>query len=55
MLWISIEGLADLELFRHLMTLFDIDALAMEDALSRRHRPKMEAHGDVTHSSASTR
>jgi len=49
MLWISIEGLADLELFRRLMTTFDIDALAMEDALSRRHRPKMEVHGDVTH------
>ena len=49
MLWICIEGLADLELFRRLMTQFAIDALAMEDALSRRHRPKLEVHGDVTH------
>ncbi len=48
-LWVSVEGLADLGLFRFLEKHFRIHALAMEDALSRRHRPKIELHDEVTH------
>jgi magnesium transporter len=46
-LWISIEGLADLGLFRYLQRTFGIHPLAIEDTLSRRSRPKTEAHHDV--------
>jgi magnesium transporter len=46
-LWISVEGLADLALLRHLQRSFGIHPLAMEDALSRQSRPKLEVHGDV--------
>ncbi len=46
-LWISVEGLADLGVFRHLMKTFGIHPLAIEDTLSRRSRPKTESHHDV--------
>ncbi len=45
--WISVEGLADLGIFRHLMRMFGIHPLAIEDTLSRRSRPKTEVHHDV--------
>jgi magnesium transporter len=46
-LWISIEGLADLGLFRYLQRTFGIHPLAIEDTLSRRSRPKTEAHHNI--------
>jgi magnesium transporter len=46
-LWIAIEGLADLGLFRYLQRTFGIHPLAIEDTLSRRSRPKTESHHDV--------
>lgn len=46
-LWIAIEGLADLGLFRYLQRTFGIHPLAIEDTLSRRSRPKTEAHHNI--------
>jgi magnesium transporter len=46
-LWIGVEGLADLALLKHLQRGLGIHPLAMEDALSRLSRPKLEVHGDV--------
>jgi magnesium transporter len=46
-LWIGVEGLADLGLFKHLMRVYGIHPLAMEDALSRRSQPKLDVHGEV--------
>jgi magnesium transporter len=46
-LWVSVEGLADLALFKTLQRNFGIHPLALEDALSRQSRPKLDVHGDV--------
>ena len=46
-LWVAVEGLADLSLFKVLQRNFGIHPLALEDAISRRSRPKLDLHGDV--------
>ncbi len=46
-LWVAVEGLADLSLLKSLQRNFGIHPLALEDAISRRSRPKLDVHGDV--------
>ncbi len=43
-LWINVEGLADVPLIEGLGDLFKIDKLALEDVLNTRQRPKTEEH-----------
>jgi magnesium transporter len=43
-LWVNVEGLADVALIEELGNLFKIDRLALEDVVATRHRPKTEEH-----------
>lgn len=45
--WIDIDGLRDIELIAQLGKAFDLHSLALEDAVSTRHRPKAEDYKDT--------
>lgn len=42
--WINVDGLADLALIEGLGEMLGIDRLGLEDVLNTRHRPKFESH-----------
>lgn len=43
-LWINVDGLADVELIRRLGDIFDLHGLALEDVINVHQRPKAEAY-----------
>lgn len=43
-LWVNVEGLADVRVLEGLGELFKIEKLSLEDVLNTRHRPKTEEH-----------
>lgn len=45
--WIDIDGLRDIELIAKLGEAFNLHSLALEDAVSTRHRPKAEDYKDT--------
>ncbi|MGF1611214.1 MAG: magnesium/cobalt transporter CorA [Kiloniellales bacterium] len=45
-LWVNVEGLADIELIRRLGELFGLHRLALEDVVNVHQRPKVEEYGD---------
>lgn len=44
--WVDVEGLADLDLVRALGAVFNLHALALEDTLNTHQRPKLELYAD---------
>ncbi len=44
--WVDVEGLADVETLRRLGELLSVHALALEDALNHGQRPKVERYAD---------
>ena len=46
-LWLNINGLADLELIRSLGDAFGLHTLALEDVVQAHQRPKVESYGEV--------
>lgn len=47
-LWINVDGLADLDLIRGLGELFNLHRLALEDVVNVQQRPKVEEYDDNT-------
>jgi magnesium transporter len=45
-LWVNVEGLADIELIRRLGEHFGLHRLALEDVVNVHQRPKVEEYGD---------
>jgi magnesium transporter len=43
-IWVNVEGLADIAVLEGLGDIFGIDRLGLEDVLNTMHRPKLEAH-----------
>lgn len=46
-LWLDVVGLGSAEALKHLVTSFNLHALAVEDVLHQRQRPKAEVYGDT--------
>ena len=44
--WVNVEGLADIELIRRLGELFGLHRLALEDVVNVHQRPKVEEYGE---------
>lgn len=43
-IWVNIEGLADVQIIENLGEIFGLERLALEDVLNTGHRPKLESH-----------
>lgn len=46
-LWLDVVGLGSAEALTHIVTAFNLHALAVEDVLHQRQRPKSEIYGDT--------
>ncbi|KPK17339.1 MAG: hypothetical protein AMJ62_01400 [Myxococcales bacterium SG8_38] len=46
-LWLDVVGLGSAEALKHIVTTFNLHALAVEDVLHQRQRPKAEVYGDT--------
>lgn len=46
--WVNVDGLADLDLIRDLGAKFDLHSLALEDIVNAHQRPKVEEYADKT-------
>ena len=46
-LWLDVVGLGSAEALAHIVTAFNLHALAVEDVLHQRQRPKSEIYGDT--------
>lgn len=44
--WVNVNGLGDVDLLKRLGEIFGLHALALEDVLNTRHRPKAETYDD---------
>lgn len=46
-LWLDVVGLGSVDAFKHIIATFSLHALAVEDVLHQRQRPKAEVYGDT--------